>query len=103
MTTSHARFGEHGFFYVQPFHLMSQFGFKPQAVPMPDLTLRGPFITLAQALKVAGFAHSGGQAKQLVRSGQVRVNGEVENRPGRKLKSGDRFQVAEEAEWTVTE
>ena len=70
---------------------------------MPDLTLRGPFITLAQALKVAGFAPSGGQAKQLARAGQVRVNGVPESRPGRKLKSGDHFQVAQEAEWTVTE
>ena len=68
---------------------------------MPELTLRGPYITLANALKVAGFAASGGQAKQLARSGQVKVNGESENRPGRKLKGGDRFQVAEEAEWTV--
>lgn len=46
---------------------------------MPDssgkLALRGDYITLAQALKVVGAADTGGQAKILVRSGDIRVNG----------------------------
>ena len=54
---------------------------------MPSLPLRGEQITLAQALKVAGLAQSGGQAKQVVRSGAVVVNGVVETQPGRKLHS----------------
>jgi len=65
------------------------------------LTLRGASITLAQALKAAGLAESGGQAKHLVREGAVTVNGAAETRPGRKLVAGDRFRVAEGAEWTV--
>lgn len=69
---------------------------------MSTITLRGPFITLVQALKAAGVAASGGQAKQLVRSGQVSANGEPETRPGRKLIAGDRFQVQGQEEWTVT-
>jgi ribosome-associated protein len=68
---------------------------------MPVLTLRAPFITLAQALKAAGLADSGAQAKQLARSGQVRVNGEPELRPGRTLVAGDRLQVQDQDEWTV--
>ena len=36
---------------------------------MTTLTLQGDHITLAQAVKAAGLAGSGGQAKQLVRSG----------------------------------
>ena len=47
---------------------------------MSTLPLRGPHITLAQALKVAGFIGSGGQAKHLIREGKARVNGEVETR-----------------------
>jgi ribosome-associated protein len=68
---------------------------------MTTLTLQGDHITLANAVKIAGFAESGGQAKHLVRGGSVRVNDAVEIRPGRKLTAGDRFQVGQEAEWCV--
>jgi ribosome-associated protein len=68
---------------------------------MTVLPLSGDHITLAQALKAAGLVGSGGEAKHLVRAGQVRVNGTVETQPGRKLHAGDRFQTAGEAEWTV--
>jgi ribosome-associated protein len=68
---------------------------------MPTLPLRGDHITLAQAVKAAGFADSGGQAKHLVRDGGVTVNGEPANQPGRKLVAGDRFRVGDEPEWTV--
>ena len=60
---------------------------------MTTLTLRGDHITLAQAVKAAGFADTGGQAKHRVRGGEVTVNGAVEIQPGRKLRAGDRFQV----------
>ncbi len=69
---------------------------------MPALPLRGEHVTLAQAMKAAGFADTGGQAKALVREGEVTVNGQVETRPGRKLFSGDRFGVRGEIEWTVS-
>jgi ribosome-associated protein len=69
---------------------------------MSTLTLRGEHITLAQAVKLAGFADSGGQAKHLVRDGAVTVNGVVVSQPGRKLVAGDRFRVGEAPEWTVS-
>jgi ribosome-associated protein len=69
---------------------------------MTTLLLRGEHITLAQAIKAAGLADSGGQAKQLVRSGAVTVNGTVDTQPGRKLHAGDRFRVAEGDEWLVS-
>jgi ribosome-associated protein len=69
---------------------------------MPTLPLRGGHVTLAQAVKAAGFADSGGQAKHLVRGGTVTVNGAVVTQPGRKLVAGDRFRVGDEPEWTVT-
>ena len=64
--------------------------------------LRGDHITLAQALKVAGVADTGGQAKVIVRSGDVTVNGVLETRPGRKLHGGDRFGIPGGQEWTIT-
>lgn len=68
---------------------------------MPSLPLRGEHITLAQAVKAAGFADTGGQAKVLVREGTVTVNGQVETRPGRKLFSGDHFGLQGGIKWTV--
>jgi ribosome-associated protein len=67
---------------------------------MEILPLRGEHITLAQAVKAIGLAGSGGQAKHLVRSGAVAVNGAVETQPGRKLFRGDRFQSGGQ-EWVV--
>jgi ribosome-associated protein len=51
-------------------------------------------ITLGQFVKVAGFAVTGGDAKQLVVQGEVRLNGEVETRRGHKLSAGDVVEVA---------
>src|SRR5262245_40801124 len=53
------------------------------------LPLHSEYITLSQAVKVIGLAGSGGQAKHLIRSGAVRLNGVVETQPGRKLRAGD--------------
>lgn len=49
--------------------------------------------TLGQALKVSGIAGTGGEAKVLVQTGEVLVNGEVETRRGRKLAPGDVVEV----------
>lgn len=64
------------------------------------ISLRGPHITLAQALKVAGLVESGGQGKRLVRDGGILVNGAAEVRPGRKLLAGDRIQVGAQ-QWVI--
>jgi len=47
------------------------------------------FIKLDQFLKLAQVVQSGGEAKALIQSGQVMVNGVVETRRGRKLRPGD--------------
>ena len=48
-----------------------------------------------------GVAGTGGQAKVLIRDGRVRVNGEVETKPGRKLRAGDRFSDDAGEEWII--
>jgi ribosome-associated protein len=70
---------------------------------MTPFTLHGAFVTLSQAVKVVGLAESGGQAKHLVRSGVIRVNGEAVTQPGKKLVAGDRFSSPDGQEWTITE
>lgn len=56
---------------------------------------RGP-ITLSQYLKVVQAAETGGAAKALARSGTVTVNGQPEDRPGRKLAKGDVVAVGDQ-------
>jgi ribosome-associated protein len=70
-------------------------------MPTHILPFEGANPTLAQAVKMAGLAQTGGQAKQLIRSGSIRVNGSVDNRPGRKLMAGDSFSVANEESWIL--
>ena len=50
-------------------------------------------LSLNNALKLSGLAETGGQAKLLIQSGQVKVNGEVETRRKRKIRAGDVIEV----------
>ena len=46
-------------------------------------------IKLDQFLKFVGVASTGGEAKLMIQDGDVKVNGEIETRRGRKLVTGD--------------
>ncbi|MEP7208783.1 MAG: RNA-binding S4 domain-containing protein [Casimicrobiaceae bacterium] len=50
--------------------------------------MRDEIITLGDLIKATGLAPSGGGAKALIVSGQVRVDGQVELRRGCKLRAG---------------
>ena len=51
------------------------------------------YIKLDQFLKLAGAVDTGGQAKVLIKTGEVMVNGAIENRRGRKLIQGDIVRI----------
>lgn len=73
----------------------------PGRSPGPEpVAIRGPYITLGDLLKRTGAVPTGGQAKRLIQSGTVRVNGEVEVRRGRKLYPGDTITLGD-ASWIV--
>lgn len=55
------------------------------------IEIRDDFIKLGQALKLAGLVENGGEAKEVIAEGEVKVNGEVDLRRGRKLYKGDIF------------
>ncbi len=55
-----------------------------------------PGITLGQALKAANVVGTGGEAKVLIQTGEVRVNGKIETRRGLKLQGGDVIEVGDE-------
>ena len=48
---------------------------------------------LDQFLKWKNLVSSGGEAKILIKSGSVKVNGIVETRRGRKLNKGDKVML----------
>lgn len=51
------------------------------------------YITLQSLLKLEGIAMTGGEAKEMIQSGAVTVNGEVCTMRGKKLRSGDSAEV----------
>ena len=47
------------------------------------------FIKLQDLLKFAGLVETGGEAKELIQGGEVRVGGEVCLQRGKKIRPGD--------------
>ncbi len=63
----------------------------------PDSPASSPDrIRLDQFLKLCGLADTGGQAKLLIQSALVQVNGETETRRRRQLVPGDQVVLGEE-------
>ena len=71
---------------------------------METISIKSDTILLAQFLKWANVTGSGGEAKQWIQDGLVKVNGDVETRRGRQLIPGDivelqgkRYQLAKDS------
>jgi ribosome-associated protein len=58
-----------------------------------ELKIDTEYITLGQFLKMTDFVNSGGMAKWFLKENEVLVNGEYENRRGRKLRNGDCIDI----------
>ena len=56
---------------------------------MESITITTEFIKLQDLLKFAGLVETGGEAKSLIRDGQVYVNGEACTQRGKKIRPGD--------------
>ncbi len=54
-----------------------------------DFQLKSEFIELDNLLKATNLAASGAEAKQHILAGSIKINGQVETRIRRKLRSGD--------------
>lgn len=61
--------------------------------PPRRILIRTATIELGALLKWTGLAPTGGEAKRLIQHGRVSVNGEAEQRRGRRLHPGDRVDV----------
>lgn len=54
-----------------------------------NVQIETEYIKLDQLLKYAGIAYSGSDAKELILTGAVSVNGEVCQMRGKKIRPGD--------------
>ena len=69
---------------------------------MRDVEVTGEFIALGELLKLSGVVDTGGEAKNLIGTLAVSVNGEPESRRGRKLRPGDVVEITEGESLRVT-
>ena len=60
---------------------------------MEKIKIDTEFIKLDQFLKMVNIAASGGQAKIMIMSEDVKVNGAAETQRGKKLRSGDMIEA----------
>lgn len=60
---------------------------------MKEIQISTEFITLGQFLKLADVIQSGGMAKWFLSEYEVKVNGELEDRRGRKLVVQDVIEI----------
>lgn len=61
---------------------------------METISITGEFIKLDALLKFAAAVGTGGEAKQVIADGMVKVNGETCTQRGKKLRAGDRVEFA---------
>ena len=70
-----------------------------------EIHLKTPHITLGKLLKIADLVSSGGQAKWFLQeyAADILVNGEPENRRGRKLYPGDSVEIKDQGSYLLKE
>lgn len=60
---------------------------------MDTIQINTEFIKLDSLLKFAGMVETGGEAKELIQGGQVKLNGEVCTMRGKKCVPGDTIEL----------
>ena len=60
---------------------------------MKTMTITTEYIKLQDLLKLANVVETGGEAKELVQGGAVKVNGEVCTMRGKKCRAGDVIEL----------
>ncbi len=68
---------------------------------MREIGIETEYITLGQLLKMTDTINSGGMAKWFLSEHDVFVNGEAENRRGRKLRPTDLVNIPEFGEFRI--
>lgn len=66
-----------------------------------EIKVETDFITLGQFLKLAEVIQTGGMAKWFLSENQIFINGEQDQRRGRKLYPGDKVQIPGFGEFVI--
>lgn len=70
---------------------------------MNEIIIDTEYITLGQFLKMIDVISSGGMAKWYLSENDVYINGEIDDRRGRKLRHGDVIAVPEEGKFRIVD
>ncbi len=62
---------------------------KPKELKEEIVPIRGEFIKLDSLLKFSMLAESGGDAKQMILDGEIKINGQICTQRGKKVRPGD--------------
>ena len=62
---------------------------RPASSAPAEVAIRDEYIKLDSFLKFAGAVMTGGEAKEIIQAGKVKVNGEVCTMRGKKMRPGD--------------
>lgn len=60
---------------------------------MNEIKISTPFIKLDQLIKFAGISYDGAEAKEMIKSGLVKLNGNTEMQRGKKIYPGDVVEI----------
>ena len=58
-----------------------------------EISIYSDYITLGQFLKLADIIQTGGEAKSFLAEHEIKIDGEIDNRRGRKLRGGEIVEV----------
>nr|WP_082676603.1 S4 domain-containing protein YaaA [Shouchella shacheensis] len=70
---------------------------------MEQVVITTEYMTLGQLLKEVGAIDTGGMAKWYLEEFAVAVNGEAENRRGKKLRTGDVIELEDGREFQIVQ
>ena len=66
---------------------------RPAPEAPVEVAIRDEYIKLDSFLKFSGAVMTGGEAKELIQGGKVKVNGETGEMRGKKMRPGDVAEV----------
>ena len=58
-----------------------------------EISIYSDYITLGQFLKLADIIQTGGEAKSFLAEHEIKIDGVIDNRRGRKLRGGEIVEV----------
>ncbi|QBP42926.1 S4 domain-containing protein YaaA [Paenisporosarcina antarctica] len=70
---------------------------------MKNIQINTEYVTLGQLLKMTDAISSGGMAKWFLSENEIIINGEVDQRRGRKLRNGDVINIPRCGQFRIVE